>query len=798
MLRSYLTIALRTLYRQKGYAFLNVFGLALGIAASLLILQYVAYERSYDAFHEDADSIYRIRFEVQRNNAQVTQAATTFPAVGLALKADFPEVEAVARATRRYGGGVVRYEDRAFREQEIFHVDPSFLTLFSFDLLAGDAATALQDPNTAVLSAAAARKYFGDTDPLGQRLVFGPDEEYVVTGVAESPAHSHFQFDFLFSYHTLAQLWEMDFDTAWSAMDFLTYVRLRPGTDPDRLETAFPAFIEQHYPRASEVHLALSLQPVRDIHLHSDPLFEVRANGDAGTVYALAAIALFILLLAWVNYINLATARAVKRAREIGVRKVVGARKRQLITQFLLESLLLNSLAGIVAIALIQFLLPPFSQLVGVPLDLEGVRSFWMVFLGVFIAGAFLAGLYPAFVLSSFQPSLVLKGTFANRQQGLLLRKGLVVFQFAASVVLLTGTLVVFQQIAFMQEQDLGVDIDQTLVIHAPGVVQNNADYTRQYEHFKETLLTNPNIRQAAVSSEVPGSQEYWLNSARRLEVPGDAGTSLYIIAADYDYLDTYEHEVLAGRVFSRDFPADAQRIVLNEAAVQTLGLDAPAAAIGQRLLVRQDTLTVAGVVANYHQQGLHQAYYPIGFRMVPEEYRYFSVKMETDALAETIDFIEQTYSVFFPSTPFTHTFLDHLFDQQYRAYRQFGQSFGLFALLAVVVACLGLFGLSAFAASQRTKEIGIRKVLGSSVSGILVLLCRYFIRLVLVGSLVAVPIAWLVMDQWLTGFAFRISLSPLPFVAAILCTFVIALISVGYQSLKAALTDPVQALRYE
>lgn len=800
MLRNYLTVALRSLQRRKGYAFVNIFGLAIGIAVSLLLFQYVRHALSYDAFHEDGDRIYRIRHDRYQEGEPVGAAATTFPGVGPALLAEFPDVEAFARVTRRYGGGVVRFEDRAFREQRVFHADPSFLTLFSYPMLRGNPGTALQEPNTAVLSAEAARKYFGDQDPLGRRILFGSDEVYVITGVVESPATSHLRFDFLFSYPTLAQLWSLDLNTSWTAMDFMTYIRLRPDTDPRRLEAAFPAFIEKYRPAASTRQIAFTLQPLRDIHLHSDLLFEAGVNGRAEVVYAITLIGLLILVIAWFNYINLSTARAVERAREIGVRKAIGAQQRQLIGQFLLESCVLNLLAGALALLLAQLLLPTFNQLTGITMHLDAFRTarFWLAFVVFFSIGAFLAGLYPAFVLSTFRPILVLKGRPAAPRRGMSLRQGLVVVQFAVTVALVAGTLIVHEQLLYMQRQHLGVDVDQTLVVNTPGVMGNNATYTGQFESFKQALLQHPRIRHVAVSSEVPGAQDPWVNGALRLGAPDEARASLFVIAVDYEYLEGYNHRLLAGRFLSRAFPADAQGLVLNETAVQVLGLGTPEAALNARIRMPGDTLTVVGVVADHHQQGLDEAFYQIGFRIVPEEYRYFSIKVGTDDLPGTIAAVEQTYRTFFPDTPFSYTFLDLLFDEQYHAYRQFGRVVGVFALLALIVAGLGLFGLSAFTVAQRTREIGIRKVLGASLTSILGLLSRYFLKLVLLGSLIAVPVAWYAMHQWLSGFAFRIAIRPHSFLLAGGIALFVVVCTVGYQAIRAARSHPVKALRTE
>ena len=799
MLPHYLRVATRLLRRRKGYAAINLLGLALGLATSLVLLQFVRQEQQYDAFHEDADQLYRVRMDAQRPDA-LLQAAVAFAGVGPAMHTDLPEVEAFARLTRRYGGGVIRYGDRAFRETAIFHADASVLTLFSFPLAQGDPATALAAPNTAVLSQAAARRYFGDTDPMGQRLRFGPREEYVVTGVLAEAPPSHLQFDFLFSYPSLAQLWQMDLATDWRSLDFLTYVRLQPGTDPAQLEAALPAFLQRYRPEAAD-RMHLRLQPVQDIHLHSDYLFEAGPNGDAQTVAILAAVALAILILAWANYLNLTTARAIERAKEIGVRKVAGARRSQLVRQLLLESLLMHALACLGAWALVQVLLPLFNQMTGAALafTLTEDPAFWLGFGGLLALGALITGGYPAWLLSSFAPLRVLKGRFGHQRQGMSLRQALVVLQFAATVALLAGAGVVYQQVTFMQAQPLGIDIAQTVVVETPGVVGDNAAFTHQFEGFKAALRGHPHVQQVATSSEVPGTQDPWMNSTRRLGATADEQAELFLVSVDYDYLGSYSHARRAGRFLSEAFPADAHTsVVLNERAVAVLGLGTPEEALGEALVMRGDTLTVVGVVGDHHQQGLHEAQYQMAFRVMPEEYRYFSIRLAGQDVAETLAALEATYARFFPEAPFTYRFLDQIFDQQYRVYQQFGHVVGFFAGLAIVVACLGLLGLATLYAAQRTKEIGIRKVLGASRRSLLLLLAQALLKLVLLGSLLALPMAWLLMDRWLTDFAYRIDLGGWPFFAAFGLTLLLAFLSIGYQTLRAATANPIQALRYE
>jgi len=801
MLKNYFTITLRNLQKHKGYAFINLFGLAVGMAASLLILQYVTYELSYDDFHEQGARIYRVQYNAYAQGTLEFESATAFPRVGPALQEDFPEVEAYARLYLRYGGGVVRYEDQHFKEDLLFQADPSFLTMFSYPMRRGDRNTALSEPNTAVISETTARKYFGDEDPLGKRFRFGNDEEYTITGMIASPEHSHLKFDFLLSYATLTQQWGESFETAWGWYDFYNYIRLAPGADPAALEAKLPDFIARNDEdeHATET-TRFVLQPLRDIHLSSHLIQEARVNGDGTAVTFLALIAFFILVIAWFNYINLATARAIERAREIGIRKAVGANRKQLIRQFLLESLFLNVVAAVLALALWQQAQPLFNNLVGktLALGVTGSGAFWAGLAAVFAAGAFVSGLYPAFVLSSYKPATVLKGAFGTTRQGLYLRKVLVVGQFVASVGLIAGTLIVYQQLTFMRSQDLGIDIDQTLVINGPGVIENDSLYSQQVHAFKQELLRHAGIRQISASTEIPGNLIYWTNGARRLEATPEASVILYRVGIDYDFLDTYGHRLLAGRGYAPAFTADSASVILNESALGALGFAGPESALNQRIRTGGDTLTIVGVVADYHQEGLQHDFRQTAFLLRPDARSYYSAKVNTTDLDATLAFVGEQYARFFPENPFTYVFLDEHFNTQYRSYQQFGKVFGFFALLAVLVACLGLFGLSSFTAARRTKEIGIRKVLGSSVGNILVLLSKDFLKLVLAGSFIAVPVVWYLMNRWLEGFAFRIEISWPIFLIAGSLSLAIALLTVSYQSIKAALANPVKSLRYE
>ncbi|MEM9997323.1 MAG: ABC transporter permease [Bacteroidota bacterium] len=810
MLANYLRVAFRALRKHPGYTAINVLGLAVGIAASVLILQYVTYERSYDAFHADADRIYRVQYDFVREGETVFQSATAFPKVGPAMLEDFPEVEDYTRLFLHYGGGVVRVPDlsdgampgaeQSFSEDQVFTADASVLTLFDYPWVAGDRTTALVGPGKAVLSAETARKYFGDADPLGQRLRFGNNLEYEITGVIESPETSHLTFSLLLSYETLVQAWGDGVEDAWGWYDFYNYIRFAPGTDPAAVEAKFPAFIEQHGGEGSSERTVFTLQPLSDIYLTSDLLQEARVNGDGTAVTFLALIAALILLIAWVNYVNLATARAVERAKEIGVRKTLGARRGQLMRQFLLESLLVNVLAALLALALTAAAWPFFEHLVGkpIPLDPASNAPLWLGMLGLLALGAAVSGLYPALVLASYRPSKVLKGTFARSAQGLTLRRGLVVAQFAASVGLVAGTVLISQQLHFMRSQDLGVEIDQTLVVEGPGV--QDSTYAERYDAFRQEMERTAGVRGVAASSEIPGNLIYWTNGAVQIGQDQNTNTIMYQMGVGDGFFEGYGLDLVAGQLYEASSASFDDDVLLNQTAVRVLGFEAPEAAIGAPVRVGGDTLSVVGVVADHHQQGLRQAYYPIAYRPTPYTSSYYSVRLASDEadLPTTLATLEATYRDFFPGNPFEYVFLDQHFDRQYRTDQQFGQVFTFFALLAIGVACLGLFGLASFTAAQRTKEIGVRKVLGASVSGIVLLLTKDFVRLVVVGAVVATPVVWWLMERWLDGYAFRIDVRPWAFLLATALTLGVALTTVSVQSIRAARADPIRSLRYE
>ncbi|GAA4410589.1 ABC transporter permease [Nibrella viscosa] len=809
MLRNYLKIAIRNLLRHKSFSVINIVGLSVGVAACLLILQYVSYELSFDKLHIKGDRIYRVRQDRYNDGVLSTQWAGGAFAVGNSFKDAFAEIEDYVKLVKSRAM-IATNGDERLKIEKVYWATASFLTVFSYPLVQGNPATALAEPNTVVITETVSRRLFGNRNPIGKTIQLNEEQVYKVTGVLKDlPANTHLKVDMLRSYVTFVnQIKARNKDgsgpeTAWQWDGCLTYLLLRPGTNPNALEARFPTVVdklagEDHKKyRSAAIYL---LQPLRDIHLYSHYMEEAEPNGDGTTVYLLLGVAFFIVIIAWVNYINLATARAINRAKEVGVRKAVGSQRTQLIRQFMMESALLNGLAVILALLVVLIAIPVFNNLSGqeLALSLFGNGSFWLTLAGLYIIGVFFSGLYPAFVLSGFNPITVLKGRVSASRQGILLRKGLVVFQFAASLFLLVGTFVVFRQIQFMREQSLGINIDQTLIINPP-IIKSDSTFLRQMMAFKEELLRRPAIRHIAASTVVPGEPSGWNAGGIRLKGTAESDGKQYrVIGVDYDFLKTYDLKLLAGRDFAREFGTDPKAVIFNKMAAQHLGFAQPEQAIGKEIDFWGEIFTIVGVTDNFHQQSLRDAYEPLILRLIPDVRGYFSVKMASGEIRSTVDQVRAEWNRFFPGNPFEYTFLDDRFNAQYRADQRFGQVFGLFTGLAILVACLGLFGLASFTTVQRTKEIGIRKVLGASVPEILRLLYKEFALLVLIAFLVATPIAWYATGQWLQGYAFRITPEWDVFVLPFAVVLLIALLTVSFQTLKAALMNPVKSLRTE
>jgi putative ABC transport system permease protein len=819
MFRNFLKVALRNLTRRKGYALLNVLGLALGITCCLVIFEYVAYERSYDRFEPNADRLYRVQDEDYQGGRMALPCAAASPGVAAGMLREFPEVE---NACRLYRGNVILADDTRYvkiRESTIYYADPAVLPMFGIKMLYGDARTALKGPGKVVLSATEARKFFGGQDPVGRVLTIHSGIRpkpmaLAVTGVyQDGPLNSHLKLPVLVSFPTMSVLHgtygkpDNYVENSYDWTDFYTYVLLRPGVSAAGLSAKLPAFMGRHYndlPRAKSTgdSLSLSLMPVADIHLRSRYTEEAEPGGDNESVSFLFLIAFFIIGIAWINYINLATARSLERAREVGVRKVLGALRGELVGQFMMESLLMNTLALLAALGLTLAVNPFFVRLADRPMSsvFSMPRIYWEIFFALFLAGILLSGIYPALVLSRYQAVAVLKGLFSNSGSGKWLRRGLIVGQFAASIILIAGTMVVYRQVHYMRSQSLGVNIDKTLVLRAAGNSLPDSSYQDVYQAFKGKLLRLSGVRSVTASSEVMGNEILWSTDWRRLHSQSKQVSNIFHVGVDIDFVQSYGLHLIAGRDFSRDFGTDKKAIILNETAAKTLGLT-PQQAIGELMSGAQanmDSMQVVGVITDYHNEGLQKEIQPIILFLNRNTRHFYSIKMQATDPASTIVSIKKVWDRFYPGDPFEYFFLDENFEQQYAENQRFGVVFGLFALSAIAIACFGLLGLSAYNVLQRTKEIGIRKVLGASTENLLLILSRDFLLLVGVAFVIAVPVTWLAMHNWLESFAYRIGISWWIFAVAGLMALAIAFITVGGQAMKAAMQSPVRSLRTE
>jgi putative ABC transport system permease protein len=701
-----------------------------------------------------------------------------------------------------------------FTEEKGYYADTSVFTMLGVNLLKGNPATALYGPDKLLLSETMARKYFGNEDPLGKHLInrntnYSPILE--VTGVFKDyPQNSHLIINHLVSYSTLGKELRHFGDTtnstetAWGWYDFYTYLQLRQGTDLKKFESKFPAFCNKYidnkeWAKTNNIKTVISVLPLTDIHLYSNYNQEAEVNGNGQSVSFLFLIGFFIIGIAWINYINLATARSLERAREVGVRKVVGALRKNLVTQFLIESFLLNLVALLLALTLAFLLTPWFNSLTGTE-NIHRFRlpaNYWTGFTAMFIAGSLLSGIYPAFVLSGFKPVSVLKGLFKNSTGGLLLRKGLIVTQFATSVLLIAGTMIVYQQVSFMRSQKIGADINQTLVLNGAGSITDSL-YQNVFQPFKNDLLRIKGVKNVSTSSSVMGKEIYWTNGAHRLGTENKGAITLYNIGIDYDFIPSFGLELKTGRNFSKDFGTDKRAVLLNEEAAKQLGFANLHQPLAEKIVSGGDTVQVLGILADYHHQGLQKAIDPMVFRLRPNSRNAYSLKVETAGISGSVAAIEQIWSKYFPNDPFSYYFLDESFDQQYKDDKRFGKVFGLFASLAILIACFGLLGLSAYNILQRTKEIGIRKVMGASVQSLLFILSKDFLKLVLIAFILAVPVTWWIMNNWLQDFAYRINISVWVFVVAGIAAFIIAVVTISFQAIRAAMANPVKSLRTE
>ena len=807
MFRNYLKTALRNLLRGKVSTIINILGLGLGLAAFIGIGAYVRYERSYDRMLIPPEqTIYRVESQFYKGGQLTDDWATSTNGYALALKKHFPEVADYTRIDWSNSERVVRRGNIRFREAHICFADSNFFSFFPYTWLHGDKTTALREVNSIVISASAAKKYFGNTDPIGQKLeiiMVSTSFPCTVTGVFDDPpANSTMQFSMLLS-------WAMQSDwkkKTWYVHESYTFLKLVPGASPALVEAGFPAVAEgyKNGPAMKDSKWGITLVPLQNIHLQPVKPNEIEVKGNRHAVEFLNVLAYVILLIACINYINLSTARALQRAKEVGMRKVSGARPWQLIGQFLLESLLLGLPAlvlGVVLAALASVVLPRW---LGSDRNYSAMAHgvFWGRVGLVYLGAVMLSGLYPALVMTRFQPITVLKGRYSFSRGGILLRRGLVVFQFVLGFLLIAGTLAVYRQLLYMRNQDAGVRVEQTLVIKAPVSATGYAEKTTALSSRLQGLS---GVSGVTLSGAVPGREVGEFLANRRFGADKNEERLYEMLKVDFDFLRIYKPQLIAGRGFDPTRPADSTGLVLNESAVRSLGFGSPEAALGQQVWLEANpgrTDKVIGVIRDYHQQGLQTAYTPLILFMDPAypwvPVQYYSLKLDTRDMARMVDGVRRVWSDVFPESSFDYFFLDEFYDRQYQDDRQFARVTTLFSALAIFIGLIGLLGLTAHAAARRTREIGIRKVLGASAAGIMGLLSLDLIRLLVVASLLAFPISWWTIHQWMQGYAFRAPLSWWLLVAPVPVLLIVTFGTTSWLSWRAARVNPVESLRSE
>ncbi len=795
--------------KYKFISFINLFGLTIGLSCCLLIFIYVIHELSYDKYNKNADRVYRVTRQFNSPDGKVwLHLGTVSPPFGPFLENDFPEIEKLTRLLQ-FGPTPMRFGDKIFNETEAFFADENVSDVFTIAVTKGNPKKSLSDPFSVMLTEQMAKKYFGNEDPINKTIRVLNQYDLKVTGLYKAfPSNSHMHPGMLISFPTLkdsAVYGEENLRTNWGNNSFFTYVLLPENYDAKKMESRFPAFLDKNFPtnaRATQKPskgTALFLQKLTDIHLRSHLDYEAEENGDIKRVYIFSAVALFILLIACINYMNLSTARSALRAREIGIRKVAGARRKEIITQFLSESVLIAFIAMIIALALSWLALPWLTKISGQQMSITILNkaAFTIPILIVPIVVGIFSGIYPALFMSSFKPVRVLKGLFKVNSSRFSFRQVLVVVQFSVSIILIICTAVVFQQLAYIQKRSLGFDREHIVT------VPYNGDLSRRFEAFRTELLQNVAIKDAGRSSRIPTGR---LLDADNAQIPvGDSiqpvTAEIKMVSADYNFITTYSVSMKAGRNFSREYGTDTSSFIINEAAVSAIGWKSPENALGKIFYYSGIKGKIIGVVNDFHFESLHEKIVPLILLMPAgrnENYGRLSVKVAGKDIPGALAHLEKTWKKFLPDAPFDYTFLDENFNNLYRAEQVQGKLFTVFSCIAIFIACLGLFGLSAFTISQRIKEIGIRKVLGASVSGIVKILSMDFIKLVAIATVVAFPVAWYAMHTWLQDFAYRTNMPWWVFPVSFVIAGLIAILTISFQAIKAAIANPVKNLRTE
>jgi putative ABC transport system permease protein len=803
MFKNYLKLTSRNLLKYKVFSLINITGLAIGIACSILIILFVTFELSYDKFHQKADRIYRLAVRALIGDTKINQTFSSSITFKTLLQ-DFPEIQQGVKFLN-IRNVIVNLDEKVFNESDVLAVDANFFDVFSFPLVKGSPKTVLSQPNCVVITEEIASKYFGDNNAVGKILKIEfpgipGTRDFEITGISENvPGNSHFRYNLLIS---LASFPDFINNPGWTANNFISYFVLKEGSSRKELEAKLPEFTRKYMGGdrfdqwvARGNYWEYFLQPLTEIHLHSDLSGEFEPNGNAAYVYIFLVVAVFILLVACINFMNLTTAKSAVRAKEVGLRKVVGSSRSNLVKQFLGESIIISFIALALAIVIVECLLPAYSNFVGRQLQIHYFDNFIVIplLMGLALLVGLLSGSYPAFFISAFKPVSVLKGKLKEGAKSSWLRNTLVIFQYSISIILIIGTIVVYKQLIFIQNERLGFDKEHVIVIKNPQALSGNIN------PFKEKLLQYPGVQNVSISHRVPGQG---LNNIGFGAEEVKEGFSLNLCCCDPEFKDVMKLEMAQGRFFSRDHPTDSSAIIINEAALKVFGWDQPINKKINDWSEPRNIFHVIGVVKDFHYESMHQKVRPMGLLFLNGTYKwspdYISVRVNPGNIGQTIELIENTWDAFSPKLPLEYSFLDEDYDRLYKNEQQTQQLFIIFSFLSIFIACLGLLGLASFMAEQRTKEIGIRKALGATVNHIAIMLSKDFTKWVLLANLVAWPVAYIAMHKWLQDFAYRIEISGWMFVFAGVLAFIIALLTVSFQVVRAARKNPVDSLQYE
>ncbi|MBX2842157.1 MAG: ABC transporter permease [Flammeovirgaceae bacterium] len=798
MRRNYLKIAFRNLIKNKFFTLLNLAGLGLAMAASLLLFQYISFEMSYDKFHERSADIYRTNIEFYKSGNRESESSLVSPIVGSLLTENFPEVEEMTRIVVLGPDGILSNKENATSIRNIYLGDSSFFNLFSFELKQGDKATMLSDPFKILIGEAEAKQLFGEADPIGKTVEINAKNldggaEFIVSGVFKDlPENSHLKPGVLISYPTLFQFVGHQFDRDWLWNQTYTYIKLNPQSDYKKLEQDFDKIVNQMNEADwgdKSYFWQYNFQPIESIHLNKTSGHEAEMGGSAYNIYFLSLLCIFILVIAYLNYINLSIVKSFQRSKEIGIRKVSGAFRYQLITQFLMEAFLLNILAIVLALIIIYFARPLFGEYFSVHFEALNFQnpSIWLIYLGFIVLLILGSAFYPALIISKFNPVKVLKGIGTQKGRRMGLKKMLTVFQFALSILFLIGTFVISTQLNYLQNRSLGFEIDQVLVVKPPKVY--NYKHENDIEAFKQKGLQIAGIQSISGSNAIPGEEIFWYDNNISLK-DSDFSGAFKMLTVDKDYFQHYNIDLINGRQFEKP---TRDKWIINKSGAKLLGFENPEDIVGEFLTQGE----IIGLVEDFHQESPKNAIQPTlfacGFVL-----NYYSVKIHGGKIKETLPQLEASYKTLFPGSPFEYFFLDEFFNRQYKLEKQFAGLFSIFSILVIFISCLGLMGLTAYSASLKTKEIGIRKVLGAKVSTILLMLSKDYFKLILLAFLIALPVANYILTEWLKNFAYRIEINWWLFALPGIIVLAIALISVFGQSIKAALRNPTESLRNE